>query len=192
MRGNPQFIRFLANTLVGNLGAFLASPLYIIYYVRQLGASDAWIASSTLVANVAAMLGFVLARRFIPRFGEGKLLRITWPLTGLLPLLIGTSGSLNVVLVIIFCYQVVTPLLNLSHYNMLLEVTPADRRPTYISVFGSLNNALAFVLPMVGVALAEAIGPGVGLVLAGALWIAGGLVFSIWPVRVGDTSRQAA
>ncbi len=46
----------------------------------------------------------------------------------------------------------------LSHYNMLLEVTPADRRPTYISVFGSLNNALAFVLPMVGVALAEAIG----------------------------------
>jgi len=190
VRERPQYVRFLINTMVGNLGAFLATPLYIIFYVRALHASDAWIASSTLVANIAAMLGFVIARRLLPRFGEGLLLRVTWPLTGLLPLLIGLSGSLHAVLAIIFWYQLVTPVLNLSHYNMLLDVCPQGQRPTYISVFSSLNNALAFVLPMVGVALADTIGPAAGLVISGAIWMVGGLLFSLWPVRVADTSRS--
>lgn len=188
---HPQYVRFLINTLVGNAGAYLASPLYMIYYVRSLSASDGWIASLSLIANIAAMMGYIVGRRLLPRFGESLILRVTWPVTGLLPVLIGISGSLNLVLVVVFWYSVVTPALNLSHYNTLLEVCPQERRPTYISVYSALNNVLAFVLPMAGVALVGIIGASWALILSGAMWIAGGMLFSLMPVKVADVSRAS-
>lgn len=122
--GNRQYVRFLTNSLVANSGAYLASPLYILYYVRTLNASDGWIATATLAANIAAMVGYVVWRRFLPRLGESKTLRGTFPLTGLYPLLIALSGSLNGVILVILWYGVISPGLNLSHYNTLLEVCP--------------------------------------------------------------------
>ncbi|MHB0875097.1 MAG: MFS transporter [Anaerolineae bacterium] len=189
LTGQPEYVRMVINTLIGNAGAFLASPVYMIYYVRALNASDGWIGTSTLVANLSTMIGYLAWRRLLPRFGESRVLRVTWPVTGLLPLLIGISGSLNLVLVVIFVYGLVVPGLNLSHYNTLLEVCPQARRPTYISVYSSLNNVLAFVLPMAGVALAEIIGLTWTLVLSGVLWIVGGLAFSLLRVRVPDVSQ---
>jgi MFS family permease len=189
LSGQPQYVRFVVNTLIGNAGAFLASPVYMIFYVRALHASDGWIASSTLVANLSTMLGYLAWRRLLPRFGESRTLRVTWPLTGLLPLLIGISTSLNVVLLVIFVYGLVTPGLNLSHYNTLLEACPQQRRPMYISVYSSLVNVFAFILPMAGVALADSIGLTWTLVIAGSLWIVGGLSFSLLRIHVADVSR---
>ncbi|NPV07163.1 MAG: MFS transporter [Anaerolineae bacterium] len=192
LAGNRAYVRFLVNSLAGNAGAYLASPLYIIYYVRTLNASDGWIASATLAANLAAMVGFFVWRRLLPRLGEDKTLRATWPITGLYPLLIGISGSLNTVILVILWYGVISPGLNLSHYNTLLEVCPQARRPTYISVYSALNNALAFALPMLAVALANRFGLTPVLALASLLWIAGGVLFSVNPVGVPDVSRQGA
>ncbi|MGI6209956.1 MAG: MFS transporter [Anaerolineae bacterium] len=192
LAGNREYLRFLVNTLVGNAGAYLASPLYIIYYVRNLDASDGWIAGATLASNVAAMVGYFVWRRLLPRMGEDRALRITWPITGLYPILIGLSGSLNAVILVILWYGVISPGLNLSHYNTLLEVCPQARRPTYISVYSAVNNAFAFVLPMLAVALADAIGLVPVMALSSLLWIAGGVLFSVNRVGVADASRQPA
>ncbi len=190
--GNRQYVRFLTNSLVANSGAYLASPLYILYYVRTLNASDGWIASATLAANIAAMVGYVVWRRFLPRLGESKTLRGTFPLTGLYPLLIALSGSLNGVILVILWYGVISPGLNLSHYNTLLEVCPQARRPTYISVYSSVNNAFAFVLPLLAVALANRFGIVPVMAAASVLWVVGGLMFSLNRVQVDDPSRHPA
>jgi len=190
--GNRQYVRFLTNSLVANSGAYLASPLYILYYVRTLNASDGWIATATLAANIAAMVGYVVWRRFLPRLGESKTLRGTFPLTGLYPLLIALSGSLNGVILVILWYGVISPGLNLSHYNTLLEVCPQARRPTYISVYSSVNNAFAFVLPLLAVALANRFGIVPVMAAASVLWVVGGLMFSLNRVQVDDPSRHPA
>lgn len=188
--GNRQYVRFLVNSLVANSGAYLASPLYILYYVRTLNASDGWIAGATLAANLAAMIGYVVWRRLLPRLGESKALRGTFPITGLYPVLIALSGSLNGVILVILWYGVVSPGLNLSHYNTLLEVCPQARRPTYISVYSSVNNAFAFVLPLLAVGLADRFGLVPVMALASLLWVAGGLMFSLNRVQVADPSRH--
>lgn len=190
--GNREYIRFLTNSLVANSGAYLASPLYILYYVRTLNASDGWIASATLAANIAAMLGYMAWRRLLPKLGESKTLRGTFPLTGLYPLLIALSGSLNGVILVILWYGVVSPGLNLSHYNTLLEVCPQARRPTFISIYSSANNAFAFVLPLLAVALADRLGLAPVMVASSVFWVAGGLMFTINRVRVEDPSRHSA
>ncbi len=129
-------------------------------------------------------------RRLLPRLGESRALRATFPITGLLPVLIALSGSLNGVILVILWYGVVSPGLNLSHYNTLLEVCPQARRPTYISVYSSVNNAFAFVLPLAAVALAGQFGLVPVMALASLLWVAGGLMFSLNRVQVDDPSRH--
>jgi len=186
---NPDYVRFLVNCLIGDSGAYLASPLYIIYYVRHLGASDGWIGSANLAASLSAMVGYIVWRRLLPRLGESRTLRVTWPVSGLFPLFIALSGSLNLVILVILWYGLMAPGLNLSHYNTLLEVCPQAHRPTYISVYRSLSNLLAFVLPMVGVTLAGWLGIRTVLAAGSALWILGGIMFSIMRVRVADSSR---
>jgi len=136
------------------------------------------------------MIGYVAWRRLLPRLGESKALRGTFPITGLYPLLIALAGSLNGVILVILWYGVVSPGLNLSHYNTLLEVSPQERRPTYISVYSSVNNAFAFVLPLLAVGLAEKFGLVPVMALSSLLWVAGGVMFSLNKVQVADPSRH--
>lgn len=188
----PDFRKMLINSLVANAGAYLAGPLYILYYVRQLNASDGWIASMTLAANVAAIVGLMVWRRLLPRLGESLTLRTTFPIAGLLPLAIALTQSLDAVILVVVINGLVTPGLNLSHYNTLLEVSPQERRPTYISLYTSLNNALAFVLPLVSVAAADVIGIGPVLIAASVILVGGGLLFTFNRVTAPDSSRAEA
>ncbi len=190
LRTEREYRRFAVNSLLGSVGAYLASPLYVILYVKGLGASDGWIATSTLLANLAAMVGFYLFRRLLPRVGESLCVKVLWPIIGLLPLAVGLLHSLDAILAVIFLHSLLAPGLNLSHYNILLEVCPRERRALYISTFSALANALAFALPLAAVALADVVGVRQVLISAGVLWVSSGLLFTVNPVRVPDTSRQ--
>ena len=56
-------------------------PLYIIYYVRQLGASDGWIGATSTLGNIGAIVGYWLGRKLVKKLGENKGLLVTLPTT---------------------------------------------------------------------------------------------------------------
>ena len=41
-RDEPAFMRITRNTILVSIGLWIASPIYILYFVRSLNASDAW------------------------------------------------------------------------------------------------------------------------------------------------------
>lgn len=181
-------MRITVNTLLFGLPAWTVGPLYILYYVRDLGASDSWIGLQATVANVAAIAGYALGQRLISRWGEARMLKWTAPGAGLYPLLAGLFGSLTPLLVFLGIDGLIVPSINLSHFSTLLRSCPDDRRPLFIGFYTTVMNAGAFLAPLLGVALAERIGPMPVLIVCGILRILMGLTFTLWPVEVPDAA----
>jgi len=180
---HPGLSRIIVNTFLHGFGLWLASPLYILRYVRELDATDAWIGLTGTIATLAAIVATPVWRKLMTHWGQSATLKRTIVLVGLYPIAVGFLPSLNLILFAIAFYNAIAPGVNLSHFTTLLEVTPEENRPGYTSWYISLVNTGAFVGPLLGVAIADWVGIAPTLILCGALSILGSTSFWWWPVK---------
>ncbi len=182
MSEHPGLSRLIINSFLYSMGLWLIAPLYILRYVRQLNATDAWIGLMNTVAMVAAILATPVWRRVMTRWGKSATLKRTIVLIGLFPIAVGLSPSLSLILCAVAFNNLVAPGVNLSSFLILLDVTPEENRPGYTSWYISLLNAGAFVAPLIGVAIANRVGIAPTLVFFGAVSILGATSFWLNPV----------
>lgn len=192
MREHPGFSRIAANTFMHGFGVWMAAPLYALYFVRQLNASDAWLGLNGTIVSIATIAGFSLWRWLLTRWGEPISLKRTIVLIGIYPVLVGLTHSLPLILVFGVLNGFVTPGVTLSHFNTLLKVTPADARPRYTAIYTTIMNIGASICPMISIAIAGWIGLSPMLIVAGLLSIAGSTAFWWHPVQVPETSAAAS
>jgi len=186
------FVNIVLNTLVFNLPFWMAAPLQPIYFVRVLGASDAWLGLWLGVLSGGTILGNQLWRRVIDRRGDSWALPRSTVLSAAYYLLIGTFPDLNLILLFTLVAGVVNPGIEISHLNTLLRICPADRRATYIGVFVTVMNIGFFLAPLAVAPLTDAIGAQALVIGIGALRLVGGLLFTLNPVRVPAPELAAA
>ncbi len=183
----PDFVRIVINTLAHGIGLWMIGPIYVLYFVRTLGATDGWIGLNGTVASLLPVIGFALWQRGIARWGENRVLRWTISVVGIYPILVGLSPNLTVILIWTAINGLVTPGTSLSHYPMLLKVCPATDRPRYLAVYIATMNLAAFIAPLLGVWLAGRIGFGPMLALGGALCLLGSSLFRWRPLQMSDS-----
>ena len=178
----PEFMRITRNTLLHGIGIWLASPLYTLFFVRQMDASDAWLGLNGMVASLGTIVGYTFWRSLMARWGEQPTLKRTIVLAGVYPVLVGLMPGLTPILLLSALNGLIVPGINLSHFNTLLRSMPPDSRPSYTAVYQTIMNVGAFVSPLIGVAIANVIGIGPALVFSGVLSIIGSTSFIWWPV----------
>ena len=183
---NRDFVRIIANTLVFDLGAWLVGPLYILFFVRELGASDSWIGLNTALANLGVIVGYVIWRRVLRRLGYSRALLISVPLAATYAFLVSLFPYLPAILVWGVLINLVNPGVNLSHLSILLKLCPDDRRASYIALYATIMNAGAFVGPMVGVLLANLWGIRTVLLIGGGVRLLGAMLFVLFPIKVDE------
>jgi MFS family permease len=188
----PDFGRLVVDTLAHGLGVWMVGPLYVLYFVRELGATEGWIGVNAMVGNLTPIAGFYLWQRVVQRWGENRVLKSTIVLVGLYPILVGLSPTLSIVLVWTALNGLITPGVTLGHYPMLLKICPADQRPMYIGVYTTLMNVGAFLMPLLGVWLADRVGIGPVLIAGGLLCILGSSTFLWKPLRTPDSRALRA
>jgi MFS family permease len=179
----PDYRRIVSNTLLHSIGLWMASPLYMLYYVRDLQADDAWIGLLGAVSSLATIGGFLIWRNQMQRLGELRILKFTIVLGGLYPLLVGLTHSLTPILIWVAINGLVAGGISLSHLNTLLRVTPEKDRPGYTAFYMTVMNIGAVISPMIGVALSELFGFPIILSLCGLLSIIGSFSFWVWPIK---------
>ena len=47
----------------------MVRPLYVLFFVRELKASDGWIGLNSTLANVGVIIGYAFWRRWIHKLG---------------------------------------------------------------------------------------------------------------------------
>jgi sugar phosphate permease len=185
---HPGFVRITVNTLLHGMGVWMAGPLYVLYFVRNLQASDAWLGLNGTIASIGTIVGYSFWRWLITRWGEPVSLKRTIVLVGLYPVLVGLTPSLPVILLFGVLNGLIVPGVNLTHFNTLLRVTPPEARPQYTSIYITIMNIGAFVCPLISVAVATKIGLAPTLIGAGILSMIGSTSF--WWLPVGDQQPQ--
>jgi MFS family permease len=183
MAKHAGFQRIVANTFLHGLGLWTAGPLYILYFVRILDASEEWLGLQSTIASIGTIIGFASWRWILARWGDEKTLKRTIVLLGLYPLLVGLIPSLSVILLLVALNGLVVPAVNLSHLNTFIKVIPESNRPGYTGMYYSLVNLGAFVCPIISVILADRFGVAPVLVASGLLSIIGSTSFWWWPVH---------
>lgn len=187
----PGFFQIVLNTTLYGIGLWMVAPLYILYYVRELHATDAWIGLQGTIGSLATILGYTIFRAVMVRWGELKTLKHTIILQGLFPVLVGISPSLTPILIAIALNGIISAGINLSHVNTLLKLIPEDKRPAYTAIWTSLINSVSFICPLIGVALASTLGVKVTLIGCGLLSCLGAFSFWLWPVIKSEEKAAA-
>lgn len=183
---NPGFFQITLNTLLHGSGLWAATPLYILYYVRILGAPDSWVGLLGTIGSVATIAGWTIWRSVMNRWGDQKTLKRTIILLGLFPVLVACVPSLPIILVIAGINGLVVPGVNISHLNTLLRVTPDHNRAEYTAIYMTVANIGAFIFPLIGVAVSDQIGLVPTLICCGILSILGSSSFWWMPVQKGE------
>lgn len=184
------FVRITTNTLLHSIGVWMAGPLYILHYMRNLYANEAWIGLNGTVSTASTIIGFVIWRWFLDKWGEPATLKRTILWVGFYPLLVGLLPSLSLILVATAINGLIVPGVNLSHFNTLLKVTPQENRPGYTAAYITIANIGAFLCPLAGVALANYFGIAPTLIGCGILCILGSTSFWIMPVQGTHVQNQ--
>ena len=178
---NPGFLRITLNTFIYGIGPWMVTPLFSIYYVRELGASNAWVGALTAIINLTGIVGYYVGRKVVRRWGERPVLAWSTIAAGLYPGLITLSPILDPILVLGGLYGIANSGLNLSHYSTLLKVIPEGQRPMGLAFYNLIMFTGAFVSPLVAVALADVVGVRPMLIVGTMFWVTGGLMHLLRP-----------
>ena len=190
LKKNPRFVRFMLNSLAMDFGMWVTGPLFSIFYVKELGASDAWLGTSSALHSVCNIAGYALWRPIVRRYGETRMLKLTALLRPLFPLSIALFPNLNAILVIFSAWGILIPGLGLSHSSTYMQMLPPESREEAQAIYSTLQNAAAFVSPLIGIAVAEGIGiPSTLIIFAGVRFI-GSLMWTIFPIDAARLMPQ--
>jgi MFS family permease len=178
-----SFFNITLNTLIFNIAFWMGTPLQPIYFVRTLHASDGWLGLWIGLISGGAILGNLIWPRLINRHGYSWVLMRATILSAAYYFLIGFFPDLNLILLFALLFGAISPGVDISHFNTLLEVCEPQRRAFYISVFVTVMNLGFFFSALLAAPLLDLIDARLLILILGGLRLFGAVLFTINPVH---------
>jgi len=180
----PVFTQFMINIILLNIGIWTVGPLYILYTVRQLQASDAWVGLWATTSTACSLIGWLLVRCMIEMWGDSVTLRRLVLLLGIYPIAVGMTSSLTLILIYGGIMNLFGPGYLLGVNNSFYKVLPIEHRDESVAIYNTVTSIGPSIFPLVGVAMAGYFGFSPTFIVCGILAVLGALSFWIWRIRI--------
>jgi MFS family permease len=178
IRSQPAFVSFMLKRFVYFSGMALAVPLFPLYYVRQVQASDAWIGAINMTQTAIMLIGYLLwSRQSRERGGRFVLLWTTFGLS-FYPIVTALTPSVEWLVLYAALAGIFQAGLDLVFFDELMKTFPARYSATFVAVAQSLQYLSTVASPLVGTLLADYIGLSGALIVSGALRLLGFTLFA--------------
>jgi hypothetical protein len=164
-----DFVSFVLKRFVFLTGTSLATPLFPLYYVRVVQASDSWIGLINTAQMAVVLFGYFFWARQSRRHGSRFVLLASTLAIALYPALTAASTRVEVIAIIAGVAGVFQAGIDLVFFDELMRMVPPAYTATFVSMAQMLTYLSAMAAPLVGTLLADRIG------LAGALAAAAGV-----------------
>lgn len=174
-----RFIRFLLTSIFFYFAWQVAWPLFTLYQVRELGATNLWVSILNLSNTGGTLVGFGFWSKYMERNGSLKTLFVSTLGIFLVPVVYAFSRSLYTIAFFNLLTGAIFSGVMLSLFNSLLDMTPDERKTTYIAYYNTAITISAIFAPMAGVALLSFMNYRTAFLATGALRLAGSLAFGL-------------
>jgi MFS family permease len=175
-----KFIRFSIQRFLFLTGISLAAPLFPLYYVRVLNASDASIGLITTASSLVMVFGYSLWTRTSRQRGSRFVLLATTFGLSLFPALVSVSHDVRLIIIFAGITGIFQAGLDLVFFDELMKTVPPAYSATFVSLAQSLTYLSAVVSPLIGTSLATQFGIPTALVISTLIRLAGFALFAFW------------
>jgi MFS family permease len=182
--GQPDFVRFSIKRIVYLSGAVLVIPIFPLYYVQEVHATDAWIGIFSTAQTVVLVIGYFFWTRASRLRGSRFVLLWTTLGLALYPALVAMTHNLAVIAVLSGVAGIFQAGIDLVFFDELMKTVPAEYSATFVSLAQSTYYAVAVLAPLIGTQLSNSIGLGGVLMLSAGVRFAGFLLFALWNPKV--------
>jgi MFS family permease len=195
---SPDFVSFTLKRFVYLFGITLGTPLFPLYFVRQLNASDAWIGLLYTAQTAVLVVGYYFWSRQSRRKGSRFVLLITTFCVSLYPGLVALTHSQTTVFIYSTAAGIFQAGIDLVFFDELMKTIPPRYSPTFVSLAQSIQYLSSFLAPLMGTYLSEQIGLSNALLFSAGIRLVGFILFArqdhrkikLHPSPSGDTSVE--
>lgn len=177
VRAQRAFVAIVWRRMVWTLGARLLLPLVPLFYVRELGATDAEIGIIVAAQTLALLAGYAVWRRVARRRGGRTVLRVATIGVALGPLVLAQLDLVALVVVVAAASAVFQAGIDLAFFDEVMRTIPPELGTSLTGVDQTAQNLVAIAVPVLVVVLTDAVGIRGGLVAASALLFAAAALF---------------
>lgn len=175
-----DFVTFSIKRFVFLSGISLAIPLFPIYYVREVGATDAQIGLITTSSAFVMVIGYSFWTKQSRSRGSRLVLTATSLGLSLFPLLVSQTQVVPIIFLLAGLAGFFSSGLDLVFFDELMKTVPPEYSATFVSVAQSLTYLSAIVAPLLGSYLATHIGITWALIISAGVRFIGFLLFALW------------
>ena len=174
-----RFLRFTIASMFFHFAWQVSWPLFTLYQVKELGATNLWVSILNLSNTGGSLLGYGYWVKHMGKNGSLKTLFVSTLGIFIVPLVYAFSRSLYTLAFFNIVTGIVFSGVMLSLFNALLDMTPELRKTTYIGYYNTAINVSAIFAPIAGVALLNALNYRSAFLISAVLRVAGSLAFGL-------------
>jgi MFS family permease len=190
LRSHQPFARFILAAFVFNIGMMLALPLFPLYWVRELNASDFWIGLINTVNNGIVMIGYFFWTAIARRYGNALVLWICSLGLVSYPLLTGLTDTVPPLVLYAGLAGIFGAGLSLVLFDISLSTCPPEHTASYIALYQFTTYVSTLIAPLLAPLLANWLGYSMALFIAAGMRLAGAGLFI--GLRVGVIGKDQA
>ncbi len=187
-----NFVFYLAGTAAWNIALHAAGPFFNIYLVENLGASGLWVGILAALPSVTGLAGLIYFGRAMDLRGTKWVMVVTGLIIPTLPALwLVVTEPWHVIFINAYG-GVVWAGYQLAALNMVMIMSPPEKRPRYSAAFHAVVFASAFVGPILGGQIIEGVGFKAVFLLSAVGRLLGTLIMLRFVKDVQKPSRDSA
>ena len=158
---------FLGATIAYRIALNFPVALFSLYWVNVLGVHDTLIGLRGTVGNAALVIGYIYWGRSANRLTHRKVLFIAAIAYALYPVATAFSPSGVWLLPAAALWGLAASGLDIGLFDLMLSAWPTKRQPLFAAAHSMVVNAVVFMAPLLGAALANKTSLATVLVVAG-------------------------
>jgi hypothetical protein len=177
IKDQKPFTSFVAKRFVYLTGVSLAAPLFPIYFVREIQASDSWIAAITVAQSAVMIVGYYFWTKHSRARGTRSTL--LWTTCGLsfYPILTAFTHQPWIIAIYAGLAGIFQAGLDLVFFDELMKTVPPQYSATFVSFAQSIQYVSAIASPIIGSFLAVRYGISTALIISGGIRLVGFSLF---------------
>ena len=178
VRGQRDFVSFSLKRFVFLSGVTLAAPIFPLYFVREVQATDSWIGIIATTQGAIMLAGYYIWTRQSRMHGSRIVLILTTLGMSLYPALVASTKRVELIVVFAAMAGIFQAGLDLVFFDDLMKTVPIKYSATFVSLAQSMQYLSTIIFPLVGTFIATQVSLTAALFTSAGLRFIGFLLFT--------------